>query len=52
MVSYGPESPFYWISGTENVIVVRSENSSPLVVKGAGEGAREAAIGIIKDILS
>ncbi|MBR0240406.1 MAG: aspartate kinase [Bacteroidales bacterium] len=52
MVSYGPESPFYWISGTENVIVVHSENSSPLVVKGAGEGAREAAIGIIKDILS
>ena len=25
MQRVGPESPFYWISGTENVIVVRSE---------------------------
>ena len=47
----GPESPFYWISGTENVTVVRSEYSAPLVIKGAGEGVRLAATGIIKDIL-
>ena len=47
-----PESsPFYWISGTENVTVVRSEYSAPLVIKGAGEGVRLAATGIIKDIL-
>ena len=46
-----PESPFYSISGTENVIVVRSEYSAPLVIKGAGEGVRLAATGIIKDIL-
>lgn len=44
-------SPFFRISGTENVIVVRSEHSSPLVIKGSGEGVRLAATGIIRDIL-
>lgn len=47
----GMDSPFYWISGTENVTVIRGEYSSPLVIKGAGEGVRLAASGIIKDIL-
>ena len=51
MQRFGPESPFYWISGTENVTVVSSEYSAPLVIKGAGEGVRLAATGIIKDIL-
>ena len=51
MQRVGPESPFYWIRGTENVTVVRSEYSAPLVIKGAGEGVRLAATGIIKDIL-
>ena len=51
MQRVGPESPFYWISGTENVTVVTSEYSAPLVIKGAGEGVRLAATGIIKDIL-
>ena len=48
----GMESPFYWVNDTENVIIVHSEYSAPLVIKGAGEGARLAASGIIKDILS
>ncbi len=51
MRTVGMDSPFYWISGTENVTVIRSEYSSPLVIKGAGEGVRLAATGIIKDIL-
>ena len=51
MQRVGPDSPFYWISGTENVTVVTSEYSAPLVIKGAGEGVRLAATGIIKDIL-
>ncbi|MCR5352438.1 MAG: aspartate kinase [Bacteroidales bacterium] len=51
MQRVGPDSPFYWINGTENVTVVRSEYSAPLVIKGAGEGVRLAATGIIKDIL-
>lgn len=49
----GKDSPFYWISGTENVTIVRSEYSpAPLVLKGAGEGAKGAASGIINDILA
>lgn len=49
----GMDSPFYWISGTENVISIKSDFfSSPLVLKGSGEGAKFAASGIINDILS
>ena len=48
----GIESPFYWISGTENVTIIRSALSAPLVIKGAGEGAKMAAAGVIKDILT
>ncbi len=51
MQDFTPESPFFWINGTENVIVVSSEYSAPLVIKGAGEGVRLAATGIIKNIL-
>ena len=48
----GSDSPFYWLSGTENVVVVRSRYSSaPMVIKGAGEGDKLAASGIIRDIL-
>ncbi len=47
----GTDNPFYWISGTENVIVIKKEFSAPLVIKGAGEGAREAATGVINDII-
>lgn len=52
MQTVGIDSPFYWISGTENVIAVEGKYSAPLVIKGAGEGKRLAAAGIIKDILS
>jgi len=45
------DNPFYWVKGTENVTIIRSEYAAPLVIKGAGEGARLAATGIIKDIL-
>ena len=49
----GIDSPFYWISGTENVISIKSDLfSSPLVLKGSGEGAKFAASGIINDILN
>lgn len=49
----GIDSTFYWISGSENVISIRSDFfSSPLVLKGSGEGAKFAASGIINDILA
>lgn len=52
MQKVGIDNPFYWISGTENITSVRSSGSSPLVLKGSGEGARSAAAGIINDILA
>lgn len=52
MFDVGASSPFFWLNGTENVIIINSAHSAPLVIKGAGEGAKQAAIGIIKDILS
>lgn len=51
MGAFSADSPFYWISGTENVTIVRSEYSAPLVIRGAGEGVRLAAGGIIRDVL-
>ena len=51
MQLYGVSSPFYWISGTQNVIEIKSRGSAPLVIKGAGEGAMQAATGILNDIL-
>ena len=47
----GIDSPFYWITGTENVTVIHRSESYPLVIKGSGEGARLAATGIIRNIL-
>ena len=47
----GIDSPFYWISGTENVTIIHSSEAYPLVIKGSGEGARLAASGIIRNIL-
>jgi len=52
MQLFGIESQFYWISGTENVIEIKSRYSAPLVIKGAGEGARQAASGVLNDILA
>lgn len=51
MAAVSADSPFYWINGTENVTVVCSEYSAPLVIRGAGEGVRAAASGIIRDVL-
>lgn len=45
------ESPFYLVSGTENVISIKGRYSAPSIIKGAGEGASNAAAGILNDIL-
>ncbi len=47
----GADSPYFYLKGSENVTVIQSEVSAPLVIKGAGEGAALAASGIIKDML-
>lgn len=44
--------PAWSIRGSENIIVIRSEfHPSPLVIRGAGEGATQAASSILNDIL-
>ena len=44
--------PAYWLHGTDNAIIVRSTfHPSPLVIQGAGEGAKVAASSILNDIL-
>ena len=48
----GMDSPFFWISGTENVVIIRSAFTAPLVIRGAGEGARMAASGVINNLLT
>lgn len=48
----GPEHPAWQLSGTENAVIVRSAfHPYPLVISGAGEGARLAASSILNDIL-
>lgn len=48
----GIENPFYWISGSENIVSIKSNYSpSPLTLRGSGEGARLAASGILNNIL-
>lgn len=51
MVLVDESSPFYWISGTENIIKICNSYSAPLVIRGAGEGGKEAAVGILRDVL-
>lgn len=47
-----PEHPAYYLKGTENAIIVRSAlKPYPLLIKGPGEGAMEAASSILNDIL-
>lgn len=44
--------PAYYLRGTENAIVVRSSfHPYPLVIQGAGEGAKQASSSILNDIL-
>lgn len=44
--------PAYWLTGTENAIIIRSAfHPYPLVIEGAGEGAIQAASSVLNDIL-
>ena len=51
--SVGPESPLYWLRGTDNAAVIKTEDyPSPLLIQGAGAGARQTAGGVLGDILA
>jgi aspartokinase/homoserine dehydrogenase 1 len=49
----GPESPFYYLSGSDNMIVFVTGRYSdrPLVVRGPGAGAEVTAAGIFAEII-
>jgi len=49
----GPESPFYGLSGSDNMIsfTTKRYNERPLVVKGPGAGADVTAAGVFAEII-
>ncbi len=50
---YGPESPFYNLDGTDNIVMFTTArySSNPLVIRGPGAGAAVTAGGVFADIL-
>lgn len=47
-----PEDPAWNVRGTDNMISIRSTfHPSPLIIQGAGEGAKMAASSVLNDIL-
>ena len=54
MKMVGPESPFYGLSGADNMVVITTEryHTRPLVVKGPGAGAEVTAGGVFADLLT
>lgn len=50
--SVGEESPFYPLHGSDNCVAITSDfYPQPLVIQGAGAGARQTASGVLNDIL-
>ena len=50
--SVSPEDPAWNVRGTDNMISIRSAfHPSPLIIQGAGEGAKMAASSVLNDIL-
>lgn len=49
----GPESPFYTLSGSDNMIVFTTDRyeKRPLVVRGPGAGAEVTAAGVFAEII-
>jgi aspartokinase/homoserine dehydrogenase 1 len=53
LCEYGPDSPFYSLTGTDNMVVITSKRyfQNPLVIRGPGAGADVTAGGVFADIL-
>jgi len=49
-----PDSPFYGLQGSDNMVVYKTEryNSNPLTVRGPGAGAEVTAAGVFSEIIS
>ena len=49
----GPDSPLYTLTGTDNcAVITTADYPAPLVIRGAGAGPRQAAAGLLQDILA
>lgn len=50
----GPDSPFYHLEGSNNVILLTTERYKeyPMQIKGYGAGASVTAAGVFADIIS
>ena len=48
-----PDSPFYTLQGTDNMIAFRTRwyNQQPLVIRGPGAGPEVTAMGILADVI-
>lgn len=48
-----PESPFYHLDGKDNIVALYTEmyKPEPLVIKGAGAGAKVTASGVFSDVI-
>lgn len=53
LAAVGPDHPFWALSGSDNVIAIRSAryDRQPLVIRGPGAGADVTAAGVFSDIL-
>ena len=48
----GPEHPLFNLCGTDNAAIIKTDfYPSPLVIQGAGAGARQTASGVLNDII-
>lgn len=54
LVAVGPESPFYNLSGSDNMVAFTSTryNENKLVIRGPGAGAEVTAAGVFAEIIS
>lgn len=54
MVTVGPEHPFYYLSGSDNIVAIQTDRykDNPLIIRGPGAGAHVTAGGLMADIIS
>lgn len=54
LTKVGPDSPFYNLSGADNMVVITTDryHTRPLVIKGPGAGAEVTAGGVFADLLT
>jgi len=51
--AYGPEHPFFFLDGSDNMVAFSTERyrERPLVVRGPGAGAEVTAAGVFAEVI-